>query len=393
LRVLIVSSEAAFIENVRMSVHGLELLTSVASWQGDLASQTTLPDKGDIDLLIADCRIEPTETLNCLASLMPLYPGVVTSICMRNESSDLLMKAMRSGVQEVVNYPLDTKELRAMVVRVDQRRKVGARKLGKILSFVSCKGGSGATFLASNLAYALAEDGKSKVLLIDLNLQFGDAALFVSDKRPPATLADLSRDSQRLDTALLESSVVSVLPNFGVLASPGDPTQATEIRPAQIEALLRFCRNHVDYIVLDLGRSIDGLAVKALDLSDQIYPVVQLTLPFVRDAKRLLDLFRSLEYSKEKVRFIVNRLEMITSLTPSDLEQALSSKIFRSIPNHYRSVSESVNQGVPILKLHKSSPVSKALVEFAKQIQGDEAIPVASSWIDRLLKRSAKAQE
>jgi pilus assembly protein CpaE len=376
-----------------MSIHGLELLTSVASWQGDLANETTLPDKGDIDLLIADCRIEPTETLNSLAALMPLYPGVITAICLRGESSDMLMQAMRSGVQEVVNYPLDTKELRAMVVRVDQKRKVGARKQGKILSFVSCKGGSGATFLASNLAYALAEDGKSKVLLIDLNLQFGDAALFVSDKRPPATLADLSRDSQRLDTALLESSVVSVLPNFGVLASPGDPTQATDIRPAQIEALLRFCRNHVDFIVLDLGRSIDGIAVKALDLSDQIYPVVQLTLPFVRDAKRLLDLFRSLEYSKEKIRFLINRLEMITSLTPSDLEQALSSKIYKSIPNHYRSVSESVNQGVPILKLHRTSPVSKALIEFARQIQGDEGTPVASRWIDRLLKRTTKAQE
>ena len=393
MRVLIVSSEAAFIENVRLSIHGLELLTSVASWQGDLANETTLPDKGDIDLLIADCRIEPTETLNCIASLMPLYPGVITAICLRGESPDMLMQAMRSGVQEVVNYPLDTKELRAMIIRIDQKRKIGARKQGKILSFVSCKGGSGATFLASNLAYALAEDGKTKVLLIDLNLQFGDAALFVSDKRPPATLADLSRDSQRLDTALLESSVVSVLPNFGVLASPGDPTQATDIRPAQIEALLRFCRNHVDFIVLDLGRSIDGLAVKALDLSDQIYPVVQLTLPFVRDAKRLLDLFRSLEYSKEKIRFLINRLEMITSLTPTDLEQALSSKIYRSIPNHYRSVSESVNQGVPILKLHRNSPVSKALIEFAKQIQGDEGTPVAGRWIDRLLKRTTKAQE
>jgi pilus assembly protein CpaE len=133
--------------------------------------------------------------------------------------------------------------------------------------------------------------------------------------------------------------------------------------------------------------------VKAMDLSDQIYPVVQLTLPFVRDAKRLLDLFRSLEYSKDKIRFLINRLEMITSLTPSDLEQALSSKIYRSIPNHYRSVSESVNQGVPILELHRSSPVSKALIDFAKQIRGEGSTVMESSWIDRLLKRKLKAQE
>jgi pilus assembly protein CpaE len=392
LRVLIVSSEAAFIENARLSVHGLEALTSVSSWQGDLASQATLPDKGDVDLMIVDCRIDADEILERMSSLIPLYPGLSTAICVRSESSDLLMRAMRAGIQEVVSYPLDTVEVRSMVVRLDQKRKTGARKQGQILSFVSCKGGSGATFLASNLAYALASDGHTRVLLIDMNLQFGDAALFVSDKRPPATLADLSRDAQRLDLALLDSSVVSVLPNFGVLASPGDPTQATEIRPAQIEALLRFCRNHVDFIVLDLGRSIDGLAVKAMDLSEQIYPVVQLTLPFVRDAKRLLDLFRSLEYSKEKIRFLVNRLEMTTSLTPSDLERALSAKMYRSIPNHYKSVSESVNQGVPILKLHRSSPVSKSLLEFAKQIRGEDS-KTETSWINRLLKRNLKVEE
>ncbi len=111
---------------------------------------------------------------------------------------------------------------------------------GEVMAFLSCKGGSGATFLATNLGYAIAAIQKKRVLLIDLNLQFGDAALFVSDRRPAATLSDVVRDIDQIDAALVQSSVVEVLPNFGVLASPEDPTHAAEIRPEHVERLVRF---------------------------------------------------------------------------------------------------------------------------------------------------------
>jgi pilus assembly protein CpaE len=388
LNVLTISADAGFIESIRAALNGVAAVTELRSWRGDLAAQSVLPESDAVELVIVDCRIDARDTMQALAGLLPLYPLLQTAICAPANAPEVLLSALRLGVQEVISFPVKREELVGMLARLSQKRQVGARRQGQIFSFLSCKGGSGATFLAANLAYALAADGKTRVLLIDMNLQFGDAVLFVSDQRPTVTLADMTSDVQRIDLALLDSSVVSVLPNFGVLASPSDPTQSTQIKPGQVEALLRFCRAHVDFVVLDLGRSIDAVVVKALDLSDHIYPVLQLSLPFIRDGKRQLDMFRSLDYPVDKLRLLVNRLEKTTSLNVADVERSLNCKVFKTISNDWESASDSVNQGVPIVKLHRNSVISRQLEAFAGEIKGLEVSP-SGGWLKRLIQRNS----
>lgn len=122
-------------------------------------------------------------------------------------------------------------------------------------------------------------------------------------------------------------------------------------------------------MILDVGRSLDTCTIQALDLAERIYPVLQLTLPFLRDAKRLFDVYRSLDYPLEKVRPILNRVERSSGeLTEQDAEKLLIYKIFATVPNHYKSVTASVNQGIPILKLDAGSPVARSLQELSDQI-------------------------
>ncbi len=137
--------------------------------------------------------------------------------------------------------------------------------------------------------------------LFDFNLQFGDALLFLSDQKPAATLSDVARGIHRLDAAFLASSMVSVGPNLSVLAAPEDPAHGMEVKPEHIDTLLKLARNQYDFIVLDVGRNLDAQTIKALDHADMIFPVLQITLPFIRDGKRLLDVFRTLDYPKEKI--------------------------------------------------------------------------------------------
>ncbi|MNT00440.1 Septum site-determining protein MinD [compost metagenome] len=257
-----------------------------------------------------------------------------------------------------------------------------------MLAFISCKGGSGATFIASNLGYALAAGGQQRVALIDMNLHFGDASLFVSENKPLATLSDVTRDIHRLDSSFLGSSMLHILPNYSVLAAPEDPAHASEVAPEHIDAIIRQARRQYDFIVLDVGRNLDAVSVRALDHADMIFPVLQATLPYIRDGKRLLGMFRSLEYAKEKVHIIVNRHDKGGEIRLRDLEAAYGTAVYRTVPNHYASAAASVNQGMPILQLDKASPITRSLQEFAASLAGGAASTARQGWLGRVLRRA-----
>jgi pilus assembly protein CpaE len=181
--------------------------------------------------------------------------------------------------------------------------------------------------------------------------------------------------------------MVQVTPNFGVLAAPEDPTHANEVLPEHIDALLRLARQQYDFVVLDIGRNLDAISVRALDQADMIFPILQATLPYIRDGKRLLSVFRSLGYREDKIHLIVNRHSNSGDIRLSDCEKAYGKSMYRTIPNHYEAAAASVNQGVPVLQLARSSPVSKALQEMARQLAGE---PEAEQrgWLSRILQRS-----
>ena len=308
------------------------------------------------------------------------------------QSLTFVMEAMRAGVREVLPAPAIAETLFPVVDRIEEKLQQQTHSNGKVLAFVSCKGGSGATFLATNLGYALAELAGKRVALIDLNLQFGDASLFVADHKPLATLADVALQMHRLDASLLASSMMAITPTFSVLAAPEDPVHAGDVKPEHIDTLLRLARRHYDFIILDVGRSLDPVSVRALDQSDTIYPVLQTTLPYIRDGKRLIEVFRSLGYPQEKMQVIVNRHQKKSDIKLHDLETACGTSVFMSIPNHYEAAAASVNQGVPILKLAKNSPIAKSLNAFTRQLAGS-TLPDKRSWLAGIFERSSASAQ
>lgn len=302
------------------------------------------------------------------------YPQAAFILLSQNQSPDFLLRAMRAGVREVLALPLDTPAFYKAIERTKIRISGALNKNCKVISVIACKGGSGATFIATNLGYALAEVSHKKVLLIDLNPYFGDAALYVTEKKPIVTLSDVCAQIQRFDFSLLQTSLVHVTANYSVLAASEDPAHATDIKPEHVDTILQLARNHYDYIILDVGRQIDAVTVHALDNSDLIYPVLQLVMPYIRDGRRLLDVFRSLGYMRNKTQLIVNRYEKGGKLSLDDMLRALDGDIALTIPNNYLAVTDSINQGVPILKLTPSSSVAKSLAVFANKLVNSEKI-------------------
>ena len=337
-------------------------------------------------LVVIDANdFEPSDA-DMLERLSKHYQDASFILLTREHHQDLLIRAMRAGVREVLQLPLVHRAFHEAMDRIAASAGVSTVREGKVLAFISCKGGSGATFISTNFGYALATLADKKVMLIDLHGQFGDAALYVSEQRPAMTLSDVCSQIARIDGPFLESCLVHVTSGFGILAASDDPASAVELKSEHIDVILRVARQHYDYIVLDVGRQIDALSLRALDSADAIYPVLQLGLPDIRDGRRLLEIFRTLGYTTDKTRLIVNRYEKGGKLRLQDLQSALGAEILQTIPNDYAAVTDSVNQGVPVLRLSRTAPVSRSLCELVEAVTAHR-VPENKGLFDRLFGR------
>ena len=356
---------------------------------GSPARLSTLADDAVPDVLVVDQPRADEDDLAQLERLGHLFPRMAFVVLSNDLSQDFLLRAMRAGVREVLPAAPGAGVLAQTLDRIAEKLGSQGGAQGKVLAFISCKGGSGSTFLATNLAYALSAGGSKRVALIDMNLQFGDASLFVSDTKPLATLSDVATQIHRLDPSFLASSMVAVTPNYSILASPSDPAHASDVKPEHIDAIVKLARRQYDFIVLDVGRSLDPVSIRALDHADTIYPVLQMTLPYIRDGKRLLSVFRNLDYGKDKVELIVNRHDKNSDIRLKDLEEAFDTTALRTVPNHYDAAAKSVNQGVPVTRLAPDSPLSAALQQMARDLTGEAAPQASASLVSRLFNRRA----
>ena len=355
---------------------------SVDALAGTLERSAALIDRSPPDVLVLDQPSAQGGDLGRIEQLSHAHPQVAFIVLCRQHTPEFLIEAMRAGIREVLPSPVNSHSLVSALTRIEEKLNSRSAANGKVMAFISCKGGSGATFLATNLAYALSLHEKSRGALIDLNLQFGDASLFVSDQKPLATLSQVCQQIHRLDGSFLASSMLNISLNYGLLAAPEDPTQGNDVKPEHINAILKLARRQYDFIVLDVGRSLDAVSIRALDQADMIYPVVQTTLPYIRDGKRLLGIFRSLDYRRDKIQMVVNRYQNSSEIRLQDLKAAFGPGEFVTIPNHYEAAAASVAQGTPIVKLAKRSPVSKALQDFAQSLQGEKD-QASQSWLSR----------
>ena len=369
MKIAVISPNSLHLDDIGRYLQAPNDSRSVALHEGGISKVRIVADQQRPDLIILDSMCRDLEGIPLLEYVSVQHPRTVIVMLCANHTPDFLIHAMRAGVREVLKSPVTKEVLLTAVERIEQRLGLAARPRdpGTIAAFVPCKGGSGATFIATNLGYQLAAENK-KVLLIDLNLQFGDAVLFIHDNKPATNLADVARNIQRLDASFLAGNLVKISPNYGVLAAPEDPGQAIEIKPEHIDVLLNVAVNHYDFVLLDCGRVLDAVTIKALDRANYVFPVMQLTLPFVRDANRMISAFRTLGYSKEKIRLLVNRLEKSSELNLSDVERSLGLSAFQTLPNSYEAVAAAVNHGRPIASLARTNPVAKALQELAQSL-------------------------
>ena len=337
----------------------------LARHEGGISKLRTVAEQEHPDVIIVEGLCHDAGELAPIEFVTTNYPQMIIIMLCSQQTSEFLIHAMRVGVREVLPSPASKDALEAAVSRAESKLGLrSAQRGGRILAFVSCKGGSGSTFLATNLGHQLGAEGK-KVLLVDLNLQFGEAVLTVHDRKATSDIAEVARNLARLDASFLSASTVQITTNYEILAAPDDPAQSLQIKPEHLDAILNLAVNQYDFVILDVSKNLDDLTIKALDRAHNIFLVVQTMLPYIRNANRMMTVFRSLGYPQDKVELLVNRFWKNGEIGLDDLRASLGINKMRTIPNGYKEVAKAINQGVPLATVSKSSLVLKAISELA----------------------------
>jgi pilus assembly protein CpaE len=324
-----------------------------------LIRHAALIKKADL-LIVEDATLELAD-LAAIEEAINHTPNLTCMLVAPALSTDMLMAAMRAGVRHVLPWPIDTHEFNRELLHVANKKTANSRRAGRVMTFAAGKGGCGTTLIAANLAHALATARDKRVLMIDLNQQFADASLLLTDKAPPATLNDLCAKIDRLDVALFEACVARVHPNLDLLAGAGDPVKAGELRASHLQRVMTLVRDQYDAVIVDIGQSINPLSIQALDQSEVICVTLLQTIPHLHAGRRLLDILDQLGYPASKTRLIVNHYEKRGQIGLDAIERALGTKPAHLLPHDVKSAHHAVNQGMPLLSVAKNGALTKSL--------------------------------
>ena len=368
--ILITSKDAARLSQV---VH---LLGECGDYRTTRAadSPSLLVERGDsldaFDVLIVDAASTQDAELPVVAQLCQKHKHLSCILLTPDASPETLIAAMRAGFRDVLNWPLERRALADALVRLEAQRLKTHTHTTEIVSFMSCKGGVGTSFIAANVADMIAGARQKRVLMIDLNQLFADAAFLVTGETPPSTLPQLCSQIDRMDVAFFDASVLHVSDTFHILAGAGDPVKAAEIKEDRLEWILGVAAPRYDFVIFDLGQTINPISMLALDRSDQIHIVLQATMPHVRAGRRLQEILGSLGYAAERTRLLLNRYSRHEERARAAMEQVLGMRPYQVIPDDVAAVSEAINQGVPVSKTGRKSGVSRSLQTLADNIAG-----------------------
>ena len=315
----------------------------------------------------------PDKEFSFIKKLVTINPGTSIIAAAANASPALILGSMRAGADEFLQVPIIPAEFQTVLKKVAELRKEDQSPSGKrahVIAVFSGKGGSGVSFLATNLAAAVG----APTVLVDLNLQAGDAASFLA-LDPKYSLADFARNRSRLDESLIRSLLTPHSAYLSLVAAPNEAHEAEEIKPEDIPEILHLLGQKFECVVLDLPHTFDPVTITALDLADDILLTLTLDIPGIRSTKRALKVFDNLGYSRQKISVVVNRWTKGIDVELHKVEGHLGEQLIGFVPNDYRKVIESIKLGRPLVQSEPSSKIALEIKRIASLVMAREETP------------------
>jgi pilus assembly protein CpaE len=341
-----------------------------------LLDQTTDPQsfvsqqKGvspDVVLVEMNGEIRVPEWLENLPQEMP-HTHVL--VCSYNREPDFLIRAMQVGIREFLPLPLAQDDLESALNRVRTARKQltpAEDRAGRIIVVTGHKGGAGSTTIAVNLAQALGESATGRIALIDMGRPFPDVGTFL-DLESNYSIVDLVQNIANLDKSFFQRIMQPYGARLSILHGPSDFKEQDSIELENLEPIFDILRQMYSFIVIDLSHWLDELFLKVLTEADMVLMLTGLTVPDLRNLKKLWPYTMEWQQDKRKIKIVVNRYDNSSGLQLRDLENILQHPAFATLPSDYQAMMQCLNQGSPLMRAAPRSKLWRSLTELTSRI-------------------------
>ena len=308
------------------------------------------------------------------------HSNVGTVLVTAELSTDLLQRALRVGIRDVLAAPIDQQNLIETVERIadglvgnDVSPAFSAPpsfptnddgELGRVISIFSTKGGSGKSVTATNMGVVMAQRSDRPVVLIDGHLQFGDVAVMLK-LQPQHTVMDAVAQIDNADAQMLQALMTVHEPSgLLVLPAPVEPTFADQVSGEQLRRLVETIRTFAGHVLIDLPAVFNEVVLSMVEVSDEIVLVAGLDIPNIKNVKIGLGTLALLDVPTEKLHLVLNRADSKVKLDVAEVEKTLKVAAVAHVPSDV-VVPISVNKGSPVVLSANKSGVARAFEQLA----------------------------
>jgi len=331
-------------------------------------------DEDDLPLL--------KEIINLAASA-----GIKSILIAEDVSPAALHQLLRNGADEFVPYPLPEGELQAAIERLSEPAPVAAAPMaeaerlpeassegGVILAVQGLAGGTGATTLAVNLAWELANADKAKppqVCLLDFSLQFGSTATFLDLPRRDVVF-EMWSDTERLDEDVFRQALVTFEDRLRVLTAPTDILPLDMISPDDVTRVLDLARRHFDYVIVDMPTTLVQWTETVLNHCQIYFATLELDMRSAQNTLRIKRALQAEDLPLEKLRYCLNRAPKFTDIGARSrvkrLAESLEIGLELQLPDGGRAVSQSADHGLPLASTAAKNPLRREIAKLAHSL-------------------------
>jgi pilus assembly protein CpaE len=318
----------------------------------------------DCDVLLVACEGYSDRVLYLIESAVNQDQERPVIVLCQGSSNGFVHRVFEAGAEDILMLPQPGKTV-SFTIQKALARRGGARARGltpgRLIVVLGPKGGTGKTLVSTNLAVAMQNAGE-RVVIVDLDLQFGDIALCMG-LPPGKTIYDVA-GAGAFDASTLDSHMATHQSGVRALLAPSRPDQASAVSVETVREVYALLREHYDAVIVDTPPGFTPEVIASIDLSTDLVMVGMLDSLSLKNTKLGLETLEMMGYQPERIRLVLNRAGSRVGISTGDVSTVLGRPPDVLVPSD-REIPRSVNEGVPIVTTQPESVAAVAFRELA----------------------------